>query len=249
MYGFGSRRRESRGELMTYRRHDGSWIGFVPVGREWFQFRVKSLQTAEGPRLITSFYLVVAAEEAHAFRDENRALTSPDLGEARVTGYWQVGPPDVAELMCDRECLPYRAFAIKGSPEDREGSLAEAIRAIRRALRRKAVRLALVGRWAGWHTLLRKAAHALREVRMSPDSPLYVMPEERAEDMFTIPAATAAGGRTGACWWRLNFAEQADLLRRCPGDDRWASPGSMLPDDIRCLGRTVACRNDGNHVH
>lgn len=152
----GCRRDPSRSKLMTYRHNDDVHRGFVRVCREWFEFRSDRLQTADGPKLVSSFYLVVRGREAQQVRNEWGCKPYAGAGtEQEVRGF--LGPK--------REVLPCRAFAIEGSPEDSDASLREAIGALRVELR---------------HT----RARAMRKERISPASPLHIMPAEEAEEMF-----------------------------------------------------------------
>jgi hypothetical protein len=93
-------------------------------------------------------------------RPESAKTTSSwatKIERATIRAFMRVG---------EREVLPYRVFAIEGSPEDLDGSLRDAIEALQRELRRKPARL-------------------LREERMSPTPQRE--PAEDAEDMFRYP--------------------------------------------------------------
>src|ERR1700742_88862 len=67
-------------KLITDRRPDDGWDGFVPIGRYWFYYQARTLQTGEGPRLVICFFLVVKGNEAQAFREASHLERGPLVG-------------------------------------------------------------------------------------------------------------------------------------------------------------------------
>lgn len=140
--------------------------GFIKVGREWFEYRVQKLETADGSKLVTSFYVVVEGDEALELHTARSVDVLGNPREHNLAAY--VGDSAVvAEFLRDRDVLPDRAFAIEGSPDDPDGSLLAAVVAFRRRIR--------------W-----QSARVMRLERMA-FSLVKVMPAEKANDKFQHP--------------------------------------------------------------
>jgi len=144
------------------RRSDGvRQLGFVLIGREWFQFRSKVLETHDGRRLVTSFYRVVDGAEA---------LQAHEAGEVDVPDFWKQSEQAEIRALASppRAVLPFRSYAHEGYASDYDRSLREAVAGFQQALRSR-------------------TAEELRTERRDPGSPLHMMEAERAEAMLRYP--------------------------------------------------------------